>query len=240
MNPITALDSLIASHRSEVFAPPVSDEVSVILMSGGMDSVIASYLLLEETDCRLAPLYVKRSARAEVAEVTSSIFFVDELRNRYPGRVTELRIVNGVYPPREMKRELPAAFKQQHGHPGRNAFLVILGAYYLRNLKAKDPRARTVYICNSPDDTFPHSRLDAIRAMNVAVCIDQDDWQIQVTSPLLEPGLWGEVNKGSLVEIANFLEIPIEKTHTCTASVDPCGECTECSLRLKYLPRRVV
>jgi 7-cyano-7-deazaguanine synthase in queuosine biosynthesis len=112
-----------------------------------------------------------------------------------------------------------------------------VAAYYLRTLKADHPEARTVFIGNSPDDTFPHSQLAAIRSANIVVCVDQADWSIQVASPLLEPALWGAIDKRALVELAISWHVQIDRTHTCTVSIEPCGTCAECLLRLKHLAR---
>ncbi|BDT94139.1 hypothetical protein IFM12275_41150 [Nocardia sputorum] len=230
------VDDTIRQFRPNVFEAPSEAEMAVMLFSGGMDSVIASYLLLHRTQYLIAPLYVRRGARAESSEISSAEFFAEHLRVRYPGRVIGLRAIDASYPPRELKASLPSKYKEANGHPGRNAHLILVAAYYLRTLKTEYPTARTIFIGNSPNDTFPHSQLTAIRAMNLVVCIDQADWAIQVTSPLLEPGLWGDVDKGELVRSADALNVPIERTHTCTAAIEPCGRCTECRVRLIYLP----
>ncbi|HEU5121721.1 MAG TPA: 7-cyano-7-deazaguanine synthase, partial [Candidatus Saccharimonadales bacterium] len=200
-----------------------------------MDSVIAAYMLIEKLDCKIAPLYVQRGARAEDAELASARRFVNDIDTRYPGKIRELLTVPAEYPPKSIKHLLPSAHMATKGHPGRNLFLVLVAAFYLTKLKAENASTKTIFIGNSPDDTFPHSSLAAVRSANIAVCIDQDDWDIQVTSPLFESELWGNVDKRQLVEYAEAHDIDIRRTHTCTASVDPCGECGECLVRLKYL-----
>jgi 7-cyano-7-deazaguanine synthase in queuosine biosynthesis len=237
MDPLVKkLEAVLLAHRPRVFISPQKDEEVILLFSGGMDSVIAAYMLVERLGCRLVPLYVQRGARAESAELSSAQRFVADLQQKYPGSVANLLVVEAPYPPKSLKQYLPAEHKQTKGHPGRNMFLVLAAAYYLCGLKAKRPSTKTIFIGNSPNDTFPHSQLAAVRSANIAVCVDQDDWDIQVTSPLLEPELWGDVDKQALVDYARDHDIPIGATHTCTASAIPCGQCGECALRLAYLP----
>ncbi len=232
---VTELDRVLTSQRKSVFSAPKKNEEVILLFSGGMDSVIAAYMLIDKLGCKIVPLYVQRGARAEEAELESAQLFVKDINTKYPGKIRDLLVVAAEYPPKSLKQYLPPAHKATKGHPGRNLFLVLVAAYYLSGLKAENASTKTIFIGNSPDDTFPHSSLAAVRSANIAVCVDQDDWSIQVTSPLFEPGLWGDIDKRQLVEYAEKHNIDIRSTHTCTASIEPCGECGECLVRLRYL-----
>lgn len=234
---VEELDSVLLAHRKAVFTKPEKNEEVVLLFSGGMDSVIAAYMLIQKLGCKIVPVYVKRGARAEISELASAENFIQDLKKKYPENVADLLVVEAEYPPKDLKQYLPAEHKAKKGHPGRNMFLALVGAYYLRGLKSKNNSSRTIFIGNSPNDTFPHSQLSALRSANIAVCVDQDDWEIQITSPLLEPALWGNVDKQALVDYAKENDVNIAATHTCTASTIPCGECGECKERLKWLPK---
>lgn len=235
LNIVAELDRVLLSQRSAVFTTPGNNEEVIFLFSGGMDSVIASYMLIEKLGCSVIPMYVQRGAKAEEAELASAQHFVKDIRSRYPGKCAELVVTTAEYPAKSLKQYLPSEHKLRKGHPGRNMFLVLTAAYYLCGLKKNNEKTRTIFIGNSPEDTFPHSSLAAVRSANIAVCVDQDDWDIQVTSPLFEPNLWGNVGKQQLVDYAHEYEIDISATHTCTASAVPCGVCSECNMRLKYL-----
>jgi 7-cyano-7-deazaguanine synthase in queuosine biosynthesis len=232
---VSELDKVLLSQREAVFTVPAVDEEVLLLFSGGMDSVIAAYMLIEKLGCKVVPMYVRRGARAEAAELASAERFVTDIALKHPGKIADLLVVDAEYPAKSLKQYLPAAHKATKGHPGRNLFLVMTAAYYLCALKAENPASRTIFIGNSPNDTFPHSQLEAVRSANIAICVDQADWDIQVTSPLFEPALWGDVDKQQLVDYAEANDIDIRGTHTCTASDEPCGQCGECLVRLKYL-----
>src|SRR5690606_8541193 len=145
------------------------------------------YILIEKLGCTIAPLYVARGARAEDSELNSAQLFVRNIQKRHPDKMLDLEIVEALYPPASLKPGLPKDHKRTKGHPGRNMFLVLVAAYYLRTLKGRNLECSTIFIGNSPNDSFPHSQLLAVRSANIAVCVDQDDWSIQVTSPLFEP-----------------------------------------------------
>ena len=139
----------------------------------------------------------------------------------------------------DLKRNLDSEYKKKNGHPGRNAFLVLNAAYYLLNLRSSGKKVRTIFIGSSPNDTFSHSQLFSLRAVNIAVCADADDWSIQVTSPLLEPDLFGKVTKADLVAFAREHDVDVDDTYTCTRGDVPCNECDECKLRNSFLQASV-
>lgn len=229
-------ENFIKQYRQKVFEEPaVDNEYAVVLFSGGMDSVISSHMLLERTKYRLAPLYIDRNARSRNAEIASAKRCVTQLSTRYPSRVLPLEIIESPYPSPDLKRNLDSTYKKLNGHPGRNMFLLLNAAYYLLNLRSKGLAARTIFIGSSPNDTFSHSQLFAIRAANCAICTDVDDWSIQITSPLLEPSLFGKVDKAQLVKFAQEHNIDVSETYTCTQGDEPCNECDECKLRNKYV-----
>ncbi len=232
---LEAVERVLLEHRSALFTKPSSDEQAVLLFSGGMDSVLSAYMLLEKTHYSLELLYVDRQARARESELQSAARFADMLQQKYGSRVSKLIVVNASYPPAELKPGLPQEHKRRNGHPGRNAHLVLVAAYALKTIQQDGRTARTIFMCNSPDDTFSHSQLFALRAVNSIVCADLDDWSIQVTSPLLEPGLFGRLSKSDMIRFARDQHIPYELTHTCTKSNMPCGNCDECTQRSVYL-----
>jgi 7-cyano-7-deazaguanine synthase len=228
------LENLISYRRGYVFEPPIEKPV-VFIISGGLDSSLVLDMIIKRLKCKIFPIYVERGAKAEKYEKESVKFYVDYYQKIYPGFMQDIFFCQADIPPANIKRFIPGKRLETIGHPMRNAVLQSIGVQYGVGLSyAQDNNITTLFTATSPDDTFPHSSLAALRALNLLTCLDNGDWNWQVTSPLLEPNLWGNISKKEMIIYAKQNNLPLDKTRTCTTGKEiACGVCPECVCRLK-------
>jgi len=228
------IQQLLLKKRDYVFKMPTKQEGIVFIFSGGIDSTIALGRLLSEVESPIYPLYVKRGARAEKSELKAVHHYVNFFKSRFPN-LKELKIIEAEVPPLSIKKHISSVRLETVGHPMRNSVLQAIGVQYAVAVTAKEKlTVHTVMTATSPDDHFSHNSLGAARVMTLMACIDSDDWSWQVTSPLIEPGVWGTMNKASAILYALKNDIPLDKTYTCTQKSDTqCGVCPECICRME-------
>ncbi|GAK59301.1 7-cyano-7-deazaguanine synthase [Candidatus Vecturithrix granuli] len=230
---IDEIERILQIRRGFIFQLAKHEPI-VFIISGGLDSSLILDKILKELQCTIFPVYVERGAKAEAFEKESVIFFTNYYQEKYPGLLKDLMLCKTDIPPKDVKQFIPAERLMTIGHPMRNAILQSIGVQYGVGLSyANQINIHTIFTATSPDDTFPHSSLLALRCLTLAACIDNGDWEWQVTSPLVETYLWGKISKKDMVLYATENKLPLEKTRTCTSgSSIACGICPECLCRL--------
>lgn len=231
----TDLEQLIIKRRGFLFKKPSSTQGIVFIVSGGLDSTITLFRSLKELDCIIYPLYVRRGARSEKSELESLHYYLGLFRLQFKKKLKQLEIIESEVPPKHLKQHYPKAHLSKIGHPMRNAILQSYAIQYALAISYRDKiKVETVFTAISPDDTLPHCSLQALRAETVLACIDAGNWGWHITSPLLEPDLWGTIHKTDSIKYAMENELNLDHTYTCTQMPDTaCGTCPECHLRLE-------
>ncbi len=229
------INSIFIHRRGYISKVPKNEDV-VFIFSGGLDSSITLDKIINDWGVRIFPLFVRRSARATKFEEESVKYFVEYYKQKYPSHMEELEIIETEVPPLSFKKYPESDRLQKLGHPMRNAVLQSLGVQYAQKLRAtQSPNLHTVLTATVGDDSFPHSSLQALRSVNLGVCIDTGDWEWLVTSPLVDTEFEGRpLFKKDLIKYAIEKGLPLEKTRTCIEGGElPDGTCPECLCRLK-------
>lgn len=229
------INDLLLYRRGYISRVPRNEDV-VFIFSGGLDSSVTLDKIINEWNVTIYPLFVRRNARATRFEEESVKFFVDYYKERYPRNMRDLEIVETEVPPLSFKKYPESDRLQKLGHPMRNAVLQALGVQYAQKLRASvAPDLHCVLTSTVGDDSFPHSSLQALRSVNLSVCLDTGDWEWLITSPLVDVEYDGRpIYKRDLVKYALDHKLPLEKTRTCIEGGErPDGTCPECLCRLK-------
>lgn len=229
------LNSVLNNRRGYEYRKPNPDDGIVFIVSGGLDSTVALYRVLNELGNQVWPLYIRRGARSEVSELASLDYYIRDFQKRFPGKLRDLKIIESEVPPKELKAKYPKERLSHIGHPMRNSVLQSIGIQYAVAASYEfNTTIKNVLTAISPDDLLPHCSLVAVRAQTILTCIDNGDWNWQITSPNIEPNLWGDITKIDSIQYAMNNGIDLSKTYTCTQGpYKPCGVCPECHLRLE-------
>jgi len=205
---------------------------AVFLSSGGLDSTITINRLLEEKRVEIFPLFINRGQTNIKYELKSALYFEDYFTSKYKGLFHSLQKVKLGVPPKELKDNL-RDFSKQYGYPLRNTILQEIGVQYAASLRSKGIDVRSIFCAQVPDDPFPHSSLESLRATTYCVCQNMGEWDWQITSPNIDPYLYPVPSfKVEMIQWAAEHKLPMEKTRSCyTPNENACGVCLTCKRR---------
>lgn len=214
------------------------NEAVVLLISGGLDSVITLSYIIEKFNLNVYPLFIRRGARAEEKELESTKYYINFYKSKYGDKVKDLFILNDEdIPAKQLKNDFPKERMRAIGHPLRNSTLQNYAIMYAIYVNSKyNENIKTILTGSVGDDTTcPELSILSLRSQTLNVCINLGDWNWQITSPLIDLELTDNIIfKKDLILWAKEKKIPLNKTRTCVAYTDiACGVCSECKRRLK-------
>lgn len=234
---MTDLEKILQDKRQYVSRFPLNKK-AVMVISGGLDSIATSARLIEDFDLELFPLHISRGQTNSVAESEAVDYFTKYFQDRYgEDKFHNPQRISVSVPPSEFKKDL-LPYTKAKGHPMRDPIMHLLAVQYAVSVSQKtNAEIKTVYCAIVPEDYFPHSSLEGLRANTVSTCINMDDWDWQISSPNIDPYLC-QKPFGKKEEIAWCLEreIPIGKTISCNDASEKtghlaCGICKSCDRR---------
>lgn len=231
------IEKILMQERNFIIDIRKGDSV-VLLISGGLDSVITLSYIVEKFDLNVYPLFIKRGARAEEKELEAAQYYIKLYQKRYGEKVKDLFILNDEdIPAKQLKNDFPKERMKAIGHPLRNSTLQNYAVMYATYVNAKyNENIRTILTGSVGDDTTcPELSILSLRSQNLNVCINLGDWNWQITSPLIDPELTDRIIfKKDLILWAKEKKIPLNKTRTCVSDTEIAdGTCSECKRRLK-------
>ncbi len=231
------IEQILLKERGFIVNIDKNDSI-VLLISGGLDSVITLSYIIEKFGVNVYPLFIKRGARAEKKELESTQYYINFYKEKYGDRVKDLFILNDEdIPAKQLKNDFPKERMKAIGHPLRNSTLQNYAVMYATYVNSKyNESVRTILTGSVGDDTTcPELSILSLRSQTLNVCINLGDWNWQITSPLIDLELTDKVIfKKDLILWAKEKKIPLSKTRTCVSDSDIAdGTCSECKRRLK-------
>lgn len=231
----TKYESILKSKRGYVSRWP-NNKKAIMIISGGLDSIITTARLIKEHDIIIYPLHISRGQTNKDAEKSSIEFYTKYFQKKFPGKFNDPKYIELNIPPREIKDDL-VPYTTKHGHPLRDTMLQMAAAQYAASLKAQGEDVNTIFCAVMPEDYFPHSNIESIRATNIAICQNMDNWDMLITSPNIDQHLTVRpIYKYDEIGWAFNNKFPAERTISCniaTASTElkNCGTCSSCTRR---------
>lgn len=231
------IEQILIKERGYLVKINKNDSV-VLLVSGGLDSIITMAYIVEKFEVNVYPLFIKRGARAEKKELESAQYYVKFYQERYGSKIKDLFVLNDEdIPARQLKSYFPQERIKAIGHPLRNSTLQNYAVMYATYVNAKfNENVRTILTGSVGDDTTcPELSILSLRSQTLNVCINLGDWNWQITSPLIDLELTPKtIFKRDLILWAKEKEISLSKTRTCVSEGEISdGTCNECIRRLK-------
>lgn len=202
----------------------------VVLVSGGMDSLVLAAFATRESD--IALLHVNYRQRTENKELACFHAIADHLkvRERLVVDLSTLGAIGGsaltdpsiAVPEADLGREgIPVTYV-----PFRNAHFICVAVSWAEVIGAKN-----VYIGAVEADSsgYPDCRPAFYDAMNEAVRRGTRDGSgIEIKAPFIE------LRKKDIVLMGKSLGVPFEKSWSCyVEGTRACGRCDSCALRLR-------
>ncbi|MCL4199882.1 7-cyano-7-deazaguanine synthase [Patescibacteria group bacterium] len=251
---ITSIETIFNNKRGSVFQMPKPGTDVILLVSGGLDSVLTWGLLLEKYRLKVHPLFLNKGEGRASQEERSFNFFSRYYSRRYPS-LSKAPVKQTVYlPQKEILTALKTPFDNLSGYdkkitkgfspitttniflgsPGIVPMFALLHARYLE-LRTKT-KIRTIFssVMMGDGTVCPSQTITSIRAINLAMCTFTGDYSWQFTSPSIEPALRYFYEKRDMIRWGSMHQIPMEKTWSCYRGLSKqCGACLACISR-KY------
>lgn len=249
MSTLTTLEKTLKTKRGYVFRMPPPGSPVILLLSGGLDSVISWAILLKEFQLKVYPVFLVRGEPIGVKKEKDAInYYASIYRKKY--------ILNYI-PPHELITTMPEfsdPFRDLIGflHPqinldnilpdgslktsfslGNFSLFPYFGFVYARYLYAgKNIRANTIFCGTTFSDNTSYRSVTSARSimLTLGLLSGEDDWQY--TSVAYEPTIRSLLTKSDLIRWASAEQIPLDRAWTCTQRKQlQCGECLACLSR---------
>ncbi|HUK50773.1 MAG TPA: 7-cyano-7-deazaguanine synthase [Terriglobales bacterium] len=196
---------------------------TIVLLSGGVDSATALYLVKRETGEVYSLNMIYTQAHDSEAEASKKIASVARVKEHFTIYLPFFKDVEKRY------RPTPSAEISSAYLPARNLVFYGIAASYAETLNA----TRIVFGSNADDaKELPDARPEFIGLMNELLRVGtrkgRENSPPQFVNPLIN------YSKGEVLRLALKLNVPLELTWSCYEdSQTPCGKCRGCLMRRK-------
>ena len=254
------LNKIILSKKDFVFKMPKKNSSVILVLSGGLDSVMLWYLLLKKYQLKVYPIHFSHYSFLNnflSGEVRSLRFFSQLFKKKFPNLFNEPKIQKISYnfllnklSDQERKKifcDPILILKNLYQYKKTDHKAVILHNNFLRTnyfsvfsyeyaifLKAKkNEKVETIFFAMVPEDaeTTRESTLAVLRSLNIYFSTIFGDWRWQIIAPIDKESSF-YYSKKDLIKLAYKDNIPIEKTWSCHNNFFwHCGFCKGCLRR---------
>ncbi len=244
---IRSTETMIRSLRKDVFRLPDAGGSAVLLLSGGLDSVIAWEMLLGQYRLHVYPLVVSHGLLDPQDEVVRK--FRTVFRKKYADRYHEpyivrapashgnfhTKILNDAPPDMLLKYFDPANQTVKVPFWGANVFTAYRGYMYLQYLTFTLPSPVTTIIYGAtaddglfiPSQTYAFMRLTMLMLMKFS-----GNPALQFGSVFYEESLRNFMTKADVLLYGHRAALPLFKTYSCDRrGIFHCGTCLSCRSR---------
>jgi 7-cyano-7-deazaguanine synthase in queuosine biosynthesis len=242
---IETIEDDIGRLRPYIFRLPKQGEPVILLLSGGLDSVIAWEKLLGEYHLQVFPITVYK--KTTEPQQRSIRYFSALFKNKYPKLYHDPFAVNSTLldkqlyelnakkyfdPKTILKQYNPSLKNSTSPYSGTNAFTAINGAIYAQYLQlTRGVSIHTIiYGATADDGLFISSQTYAfMRVMMRMLMMFVQDTKLQLGSIYYEQSLAANEKKRDVLKYGYKQNLPLEKTYSCgQGGWLHCGRCPSC------------
>jgi len=241
---VETIEKYLKKKRGYVFKMPKRGSPVILLLSGGLDSVVVWKLLMDTYHLHVYP-FVNKSSPQEYRSVAffskqfqslryfHEPFFADDLLSN-KGFATLMR-TNRIHPQQLLANLLPDGTVKMPSIKSIQSILPYFAAAYAQLLQySHNIICRTILcgITSLDGEVVPSQTLASIRCTNLSLCLVNADHEWQYASLLFEPELYHSLSKDQSVALGRDMGLPLDKTWSCHLRTRKhCGECIACIYR---------
>ena len=194
---------------------------ALVLLSGGIDSATALYLVKQETDDVYSMNMIYTQTYDSEAEASNRLAAVAQVKEHFTVYLPFFKHIGTLYRPAPSS-EISSAYV-----PARNIVFYGVAAAYAETIGA----SRIVFGSNADDSReLPDASPKFIQLINELVRAGtRSGWEgsrIEIVNPLIN------LSKVEVLKLALRLKVPLELTWSCYEDLPaPCGRCRGCHMR---------
>lgn len=249
---INSIENILIQKRKNVFKLPKPNTEVILLVSGGLDSILTWGFLLKEYKLKVYPLFLNKGEKRATKEEQSIDFFSNYYFKKYPKLFIKPYKQTIFLPQKEIISALKTPFDNLStynvniiknfdpsttsniflGSPGLVPLYALLFARYLE--LSTNTKIRTIFssVMMGDGTVCPSQTLTSLRVINLAMCSFTGDYSYQFTSPTIEPYLHNFFEKKDLIKYGKIAGIPMKYTWSCYRGLKhQCGMCLACKAR---------
>ena len=245
---INTVESILKKNGG-LFHMPHRDSPVILLISGGLDSIVCWDILMSKFGLKVYPLSLNRGLSRNKAEKKSVKFFSRYYKKKYPLLFNQPRYLDA--PLSQLNININQVHQIMHPQAildnfvskpkvtaniamGSASLYPILAKLYSQYLKyTQNINIHTIF-CGflASDGGIPEESFTSLRVGTLYLRVTTSDNKWQYSSPCLEKELGYYLFKKDLIWWGHRHHLPLEKTWTCyQAKRLPCGQCISCFIR---------
>jgi 7-cyano-7-deazaguanine synthase in queuosine biosynthesis len=216
----------------------------ILLVSGGLDSIITWLYLMKVYHLIVYPLFIRRGQRRQTLEENAVNYFSKLYQKKFPKYWTKPFKLDCQIPPANIRFPITIASNNQisstgqlQGIPLYSLILQAQAIEYAHYLKhTSNITAKTIFCSFMKSDglVMRDETLTAMRSNNVAICNLLNDYSWQISSLPIEKEIGLFYDKSDFIRWGYKEKLPLEKTRSCIMwDTKHCGSCLSCKFR-KY------
>jgi len=257
---ISVVEKFLQKKRGFVLQKPKKKEPVILLLSGGLDSIVAWETLIRWYDCIVYPVVISRGNWQRVHKESKSVrYFAKYFQRKYPDNYQEPFRMKVNTLPKDYSsyftnialsaEEILANFDAQRAYikngsnvlirrennidPYITSFYGVIYAQYLQN--RFQVKARHIFLgVNASDGISGSSQsFTALRSALLSICAATANYDWNFSSVFFEKEFGLFLDKSAVVSLGAEFGLPMEKTWTCFKyGLWQCGDsCATCEDR---------
>lgn len=244
---IKIFESLLKKARGYVFKMPKKRTHVVLLVSGGLDSVVIWGILLKKYQLIVHPISFDLGDKRRKNEFKALQFFDQFYKKQFPEQYRKTTVLK--IPSKNISIDIDSFTKELteeailsriednsfkfNNSLGIATILPFFARSYAMYLNAtKNLQINTIFCGVNAEDGehVQHQTLTTLRSIMVNMCVGIKDYSWQFSSICLEPEIGLLIRKAELIKWAYKNNIPLEKTWSCYFSgKKQCGGGVKCA-----------
>lgn len=257
---ISTIEKFLYKSRGFVVQKPKQKEPVILLLSGGLDSIVAWEVLMSWYDSVVYPVFISRGKNQRVRKEWSSVYyFASYFQRKYPDNYRSPFRMRVNTLPKDYEsyfttialsaEEILANFDSQRSYikdgsnvlikrvnnidPYLTAFYGVMYAQYLENKFQIKIRNLFVGVNASDGKEGSSQSFTALRSTLLSMCAATANYDWSFSSVFFEKELGLALDKTDVVALGAELGLPMERTWTCfNHGLWQCGDaCATCEDR---------
>lgn len=243
------VERILREKRGFVFRMPSPGQPVILLLSGGLDSIISWAILLKRYQLKVFPVYLIRGKRSDGKREEYAIdYYAAKYKEKYstmynpphklPVSMFEFTdpyndLIGYLHPQVIIDNLLPDGSLKPSFVLGHFSLFPFLGFLYAKFLHAREYiDAKTIFCGTTFSDNVSYRSLTSARSTMLTLNLLSGENNWQYTSVAYEPTIRSLLTKSDLIRWASEEGIPLDRAWTCIRRNKlQCGDCLACISR---------